>query len=103
MFQEVPNSYREAMSSPENDKWLVASTEEFEGLTEMGIWKLVDCPSDCKTIKCRWTYVLKYDGRYKARLVAKGYSQVQGIDYEEPFSLVARYISIRYLLTHVTL
>ena len=76
MFQEVPNSYREAMSSPEKDKWLAVSTEEFEGLTEMGIWKLVDWPADCKTIKCRWTYVMKSDGRYIARLVVKGYTQV---------------------------
>ena len=53
MFQEVPNSYREAMSSPEKDKWLAASTEEFEGLTKMGIWKLVDHPDNHKTIKCR--------------------------------------------------
>ena len=52
MFQEVPNPYREAMSSPDKDKWLAASTEEFEGLTDMGIWKLVDRPNDCKTIKC---------------------------------------------------
>ena len=103
MFQEVPNSYREAMASPEKDKWLVASTEEFEGLTEMGVWKLVDCPIDHKTIKCRWTYVMKSDGRYKAQLVAKGYTQVQGINYEETFSLVARYKSIRYLLTHAAL
>ena len=69
----------------------------------MGVWKLVDCPSDHKTIKCRWTYVLKADGRYKARLVAKGYTQVQGIDYEEPFPLVARYESIRYLLAYSAL
>ena len=94
MFQEVPNSYREVMSLPEKDKWLVASTEEFKGLTEMGIWKLVDCPSDHKTIKCRWTYVMKSNGCYKARLVAKGYTHVQGIDYEEAFSPVARYESI---------
>ena len=59
----------------------------------MGVWKLVD-PHDCKTIKCRWPYVLKSYGRYKARLVAKGYMQIQGIDYEETFSLVARYESI---------
>ena len=76
MFQGVPNSYQEAMSSPDKDKWLQASKEEFEGLTEMGVWKLVDCPANRKTIKCRWTYVMKSDGRYKARLVVKGYTQV---------------------------
>ena len=34
MFQEVPNSYREAMASSDSDKWLAASTEEFEGLRD---------------------------------------------------------------------
>ena len=91
MFQEVLNSCQEAMNSLDKEKWLAASTEEFEGLTEMGVWKLVDHPDDSKAIKCRWTYVLKSDRHYKARLVAKGYTQVQGIDYKEPFSLVARY------------
>ena len=94
MFQEAPNSYREALNSEERDKWLSTANEEFQGLTEMGIWKLVDCPDNCKTIKCRWTFVLKADGRYKVRLVAKGYTQVQGIDYEETLSPVARYESI---------
>ena len=69
----------------------------------MGVWKLVDHPDDCKTIKCRWTYVLESNGHYKEKLVAKGYTQVQGIDYEETFSPVARYKSIRYLLAHATL
>ena len=37
MFQEVPNSYREAMNSEDSDKWLATSQEEFDGLTEMGV------------------------------------------------------------------
>ena len=76
MFQEAPNSYQEAMRSEDSNKWLAASQEEFDGLTEMGVWKLVDRPVNRKTIKCRWAYVLKADGRYKVRLVAKGYMQV---------------------------
>ena len=64
------------MNSEDSNKWLATSQEEFDGLTEMGVWKLVDHPDNHKTIKCRWTYVLKADGRYKVRLVAKGYTQV---------------------------
>ena len=79
---------------------LVTSLEKFAFQNELA---RVVRPKDQKTIKCRWTYVLKSNGQYKAWLVTKGYTQVQGIDYEETFSLVARYKSIQYLLTHTAL
>ena len=38
------------------------------------------------------------DGRKKARLVAGGYKQIEGIDYDEVFSPVVRYESVRTIL-----
>jgi hypothetical protein len=38
---------------------------------------------------------------YKARLVAKGFWQVQGVDYDETFSPIAMFKSIRILLAIV--
>ena len=45
------------------------------------------------------TNVVGWVEKYKARLVAKGYSQVEGIDFGEIFSLVAKLTSIRFLLS----
>jgi hypothetical protein len=39
--------------------------------------------------------------KYKARLVEKGYSQVEGIDFGEIFSPVAKLTSIRFILSIV--
>lgn len=36
--------------------------------------------------------------KFNASFVAKGFSQIEGIDYEETFSRVAQYSSIRKIL-----
>ena len=36
--------------------------------------------------------------KHKAKFVSIGFCQVEGIDYEETFSPVERYSSIRYIL-----
>ena len=62
MFQDNPNSYKEAMARPESNEWKQAIKDEYDGLIEMGTWKLVDLPKGRKPVKCRWTFVVKLDG-----------------------------------------
>ena len=37
--------------------------------------------------------------KFKARFVARGFSHVEGVDYEETFAPVARYTSIRSIIS----
>ena len=81
--------------------------EEIDSIKSNQIWTLVDLPKDCKAIRNKWVLKIKrkVDGsikRYKARLLAKGYTQHEGIDYEETYSLVVRFTSICLILAIVT-
>jgi hypothetical protein len=58
-------------------------------------------------VTSRWLYKLKHVANgsienYKARFVARGFSQVEGVDYDETFAPVARYTSIRAMISIAT-
>lgn len=64
---------------------------------------MVARPEGIIVIGTNWIYKNKFDEkgtmtRNKARLVAQGYTQVEGLDFDETFALVARLDSIRLLL-----
>lgn len=95
-----PTSYAEASR---HDCWLKAMQAELHALQTNNTWTLTDLPPHKTAIGCRWVYRIKYnaDGsieRYKARLVAKGYTQMEGLDFLDTFSPVAKLTSVRLLL-----
>jgi hypothetical protein len=79
--------------------------EELDQIEKNDTWELVPRPKNKNVIGTKWVYMnkLNEDGkvtRKKARLVSKGYAQVEGINFEETFSLVARMEAIRFILSY---
>ena len=86
--------YEEAMMSPDSVKWLEAMKSGMGSMYENKVWTLVDLPDDRQAFENKWIFKRKTEADssvtiYKARIVAKGFRQVQGVDYDEIFSLVS--------------
>ena len=87
------------MMSPDSAKWLEAMKSEMGSMYENKVWTLVDLPDGRQAIENKQILKKKTDADgnitvYKARLVAKGFRQVQGVDYDESFSLVSMLKSV---------
>jgi hypothetical protein len=84
--------------------WKDAMTEEYQSIMKNDVWDIVPRPKGKSIVTSKWIYKIKHavDGsveKYKARFVARGFSQVEGIDYVETFAPVARYTSIRTIIS----
>jgi hypothetical protein len=78
-------------------------TKEYQSIIKNDGWEIVPRPKSKDVVSSKWLFKTKHaaDGsieKYKARFVARGFSKNEGIDYEETFSPVARYTSIRTII-----
>jgi hypothetical protein len=97
-----PNYFEEANK---DEFWNKAMNEELDQIEKNDTWELVPRPKNKNVIGTKWVFMnkLNEDGqvtRNKARLVCKGYAQIEGINFEETFSPVARMEAIWLLLAY---
>lgn len=100
LIKVEPSNFQEASK---NQLWKDAMVEEYSSIMKNSVWEVVPQLEDKSVVELRWLYKIKHvvDGsveKFKAHFVAKGFSQEEGIDYDENFTLVARYSSIRAII-----
>ena len=100
-----PRTYSQAVTGKDAEHWQVAIQSEHASLKKNGVFQWVVKPKNVQILPCRWLFAIKrnMDGtvRYKARLVAGGHRQCYGIDFKETFAPVAKFVSLRILLSIV--
>ena len=78
--------------------------EEYQSIMKNDVWEVVPRPKEKFVVTSKWVYKIEHvvDGstdKYEARFVARGFSQQEGEDYDETFSPVSRYTSIRAIIS----
>ena len=79
--------------------------EELIQIEKNKTWELVPRPEDKNVIGDKWVFQNKLDengkiSRNKVGLVCKGYAQIEGVEFDETFALVARIKAIRIFLAY---
>ena len=93
-----PESYNDAISSRESEKWREAMNKEIECLKKNDTWNLVEKPKDKKILDLKWVYTKRADNKFKARIVVRGFQQREIVD--DIYSPVARTQTLKIMLNY---
>jgi hypothetical protein len=104
LLDEEPTTFEEVV---QKKQWKTAMIEEHQSTMKNDVWEIVPRPKEKSVVTSKWVYKIKHAtyrsvDKYKARFVARGFSQKEGEDYEETFTPVARYTSIRSIISLAT-
>lgn len=81
-----------------------AMLEEYKSIMKNNVWDIVPSPTNKLVVSSKWIYKIKHAAngsieKFEARFVDRGFTQKEGIDYDETFVPVARYTSIRTIIS----
>ena len=100
---EMPTTFQSSMESSNAVKWKEACDSEIDSLRKNKTWELVELPKGRKAIGCRWVFQVKenQDGEVERsrRVLWPRASCRSMVDYDETFAPVAKFTSIRVVLS----
>jgi hypothetical protein len=101
IIDSEPTCHGEASS---DQVWQDAMIEEYQSILKNDVWDVVPRTEGKSVVTSKWIYKIKHvvDGsieKYKERFMPRGFSQIEGVDYDENFAPVARYTSIRSIIS----
>ncbi|CAI7911244.1 unnamed protein product [Closterium sp. NIES-54] len=98
----TPRSYAEAIEGPYSSQWQAAMDAEMASWTSTGTYVNEVPPLGANIVSGMWIFRVKRPPGsppvFKARYVARGFSQRQGVDYFQTFSLTPKMTTLRVLL-----
>jgi hypothetical protein len=102
-FLEEPQNIEKTLTCENSKEWECAMQKEHNSFMANNTWTLVPLPVSRKPVFCKWVFKIKQGTNgevecYKAKLVARGFTRTYGVDYNETFSSVAKFTSIRCIL-----
>ena len=90
------------LADPYEDRvrWNLSELKEIKSLVcEHNVWDVMYPPKGANIMTLKWVYTVKTNGELKSRLVCRGFKQIQGVDYHETFSPVAKLVTFRIILS----
>jgi hypothetical protein len=84
--------------------WKDAILEDYRSIIKNNVWDIVPRKKEKSMVSSKWIYKIKHVANgsvenFKEIFVARGFNQKERIDYEKTFSPVARYTSIRAIIS----
>jgi hypothetical protein len=107
-FLEKLQNIEKALTCENSKECECVMQEEYDSVMANNTWTFIPLLISRKPISCKLVFKIKQGTngdveRYKVKLVAKGFTQTYGMDYNETFSRVAKFTSIRCILALATL
>jgi hypothetical protein len=103
VFLEKPQIVEKVLKSEDEKKWEISMQEKYDSFVVNNTWSLVPLSKGKKPISCKWVFKIKHGSMVKSNVTRLDlWQKVSPKHLEfitiETFALVAKFVSICYIL-----